>query len=89
MAETVVLTVGLAAYSLEVVTMYNSLESLTLRSTDYVNERGLLERNVTHTDDVTELELTTEVVFELDEFAHWRNSCLFEVALKSLAGMLF
>ena len=83
------LAVSLAAYSLEVVTMYNSLETLTLRSTDDVYERSIINRDVCHCDDVAELEFFTEIVFELNEFAHRRNSCLFEMALKSLAGMLF
>ena len=83
------LTVGLAADSLEVVTMYNSLETLTLRCTDDVNERCSLEIDVCYCDDIAKLELTLEVVLELDELLLRSGSSLVKMALQGRGGLLF
>ena len=83
------LTVGLAADSLEVVAMYNSLETLTLGSTNDVNERCSLEIDVGYCDDITKLNLSREVVLELDELLLRSCSSLVKVALEGRGGLLF
>ena len=83
------LTVGLAADSLEVVAMYDSLEALTLGSTDDVDERNLIVEDILNGNHVAELELSGEVRRELDEFLLGRSSCLFKMALQGRTGLLF
>ena len=89
MTETVVLTVGSTAYALEVVTMHNSLETLTLRSADDVNESNVLSENVGQGDGVAKLDLAVEVHRELYELVLRGGSCLLEVPHKRRAGLLF
>ena len=83
------LTVGLATDSLEVVTMYNSLESLTFGSTDDIHELDAFIDNVGERDGVTEFKLSREVHRELYELLFGSGSCLFEVPHKRRAGPLF
>ena len=89
MAKTVVLTVGLTAYTGESVALYDALEAFTLRSTDYVHERNVFCEDVRNCERVTEFELSCEVRLELDELALRSGSCLFEVPHKRRAGVLF
>ena len=89
MTETVVLTVSLSAYSLETVTFYNALETFTFRSTDYVNEINAILKDVLDCDYVAKLKFLCEVCLKFDKLALRCGSCLFEVARKSLAGVLF
>ena len=81
------LTVGLAADTGETITVDNALETLTLRSTDNVDILGV-SKDVSYCEGVAKLELTSEIRLEFDEFTHWCNSCLFEMPLKRLAGVL-
>jgi hypothetical protein len=87
-AETVVLTVGLATYTGESVTLHDALETLTFRSTDHINEFDILSEDVGHGDGVSELELSGEVCLEFHELLLGSSSSLFEMALQSLAGAL-
>ena len=89
MTKAVVLTVGLAADALEVVAMYNSLETLTLGSTDDVDERNLVVEDVLYGNHVAELELSAEVRREFDEFLLRSSSCLCKMALEGRTGLLF
>jgi hypothetical protein len=88
-AETVVLAVGLATDAGEVMTVYDTLETLTLGRTDDVDERNLVLEDVLDGDDVTEGEFTGEVRRELDELLLGSGTCLFEVPLERLAGVFF
>ena len=88
MTKTVVLTVGLSADAGETVTVYNALETLTFRSTDNVAESHTVE-DVSYREFVAKLEFSCEIALEFDELAHGSNSCLFEMPLKRLAGVLF
>ena len=83
------LTMGLAADALEVVTMYNSLESLTLGSTDNIHELYAFFDDVRDSEGVAEFELSFEVCLELDKLALRSGSCLFEVPHERRAGVLF
>ena len=83
------LAVGLSADTGESVTVNNALEAFTLRGTDHVNKGNCILEDVLHCDDIAELELSREIVLELCEFLLGSGSCLFEMALKSLAGVLF
>ena len=80
------LTVGLAAYSLEAMAFYNTLETFTLRYTYYIDPFGRTEY-VCDGECVTQLHFIAEVVCELYEFAFGCGSCLFKVAFESLAGV--
>ena len=89
MTETVVLTVGLAADTGEMVTVDDALETFTFRSTDYVHERDLVFEDVLNGDDITESKLPGEIRRKLDELLLGSGSCLFEVPLERLAGVFF
>ena len=82
------LTVGLAAYSGKAVTLHDSLESLSLRSTGDVNVSRVGE-HVGDSEHVTQFQLLSEVCLELDKLALRRGSCLFEMPHERSAGMLF
>ena len=83
------LTVSLAADAGETITVYNALETLTFRSADNVAVLHILGEDVLYCELVSELELSLEVVLELDELPHGSNSCLLEMPLKRRAGVLF
>ena len=89
MTETVVLAVGLSTDTLEVVTMYDALKTFTFRGTDDIYEGNFLSKDVLDGDDVSEFEFSREIVLEFDELFLRSGSCLFEMALKSLAGVFF
>ena len=82
------LTVGLATYTGESVTLHEALETLTFRSTDHINELDVFREDIGHGDGVSELELSGEVGLEFHEFLLGSSSSLFEMALQSLAGAL-
>ena len=82
------LTMGLATDTGETMTLYDALESLTLRSADHIDELDIRE-DVSDCERVAELELSGEIGREFDQFLLGRHACLFEVALQSLAGVLF
>ena len=86
MTETVVLAVGLSADTLEVVTLYNTLEAFTFRSTDDVNESALFEY-IAEGYGVAELEFSLEVRREFDELAFRSGSCLCKMPFERGAGM--
>ena len=89
MTKTVVLTVGLTADTLEVVTVHNALETLTFGSTDNIDECDILFEDVGNGDLVAQLEFALEIYLKLYELAHRSDPCLCKMALKSLAGVLF
>ena len=80
---------GLSADTGESVTVDNALETLTFRGTDDVNVLYGIIEDTFDGDDITEFELSREVVLELCEFLLGSGSCLFEMTLKGLAGVLF
>ena len=80
---------GLSADTGETITVNNALETLTFRSTDNVDELDTLVEDVLNSHDVAKLELGGEVVGDLYELFLGSGPCLFEMALKSLAGVLF
>lgn len=80
---------SLATYTGETVAVYNALETLTFRSTDNVNERCLIHRDVTYSDDVAELKLLSKVCREFDKLFLRGGSCLFEMPHQRRAGVLF
>jgi hypothetical protein len=86
-AETVVLAVGLATDAGEVVTMDDTLETFTFRSTDNIDELDIILDDVRDGDGVSELELSLEVGLEFDQLALGSSPCLFEVPLQGLAGV--
>ena len=89
MTQTVVLTVGLTADTLEVMTVHNTLETLTFGSTDNVHESDILCEDIGNRESVAKLELSREIRLEFDEFTHRSDPCLCKVALEGLAGVLF
>ena len=89
MAQTVVLTVGLSAYTGKAVAVHNALESLTLGCSDDVYISYVLGEDVGYGENVTELELSCEVSLELNELALGSGSCLLEVPHERSAGVLF
>ena len=89
MTQTVVLTVGLSAYTGKAVAVHNALETLTFGSTDYVHECNIFGEDVGNCERVAKLELSLEVRLEFDELAHRSNPCLCKVTLEGLAGVLF
>ena len=70
------LTVGLAAYACEAVTVHNALETLTFGSTDDVHERDILFEDVGDCESVAKFELSLEVRLKFDELAPGSGSCL-------------
>ena len=82
------LAVSLSADTGEMITVNNALETLSFRSSDYIDEGNIIE-NVLYGDDVAELKLLREVRREFDELSLRCGTCLFEVPLKRLAGVLF
>ena len=89
MTKTVVLTVGLTADTLEVVTVHNALETLTFGSTDNVYEGDILFYDVCQGDSVAKLEFALEVRLKFDDLAHRSDPCLCKMALEGLTGVLF
>ena len=89
MTQTVVLTVGLTAYTLKVVTVHNTLETLTFGSTDNIDECDILFEDVGNGDLVAQLEFALEICLKLYELAHRSDPCLCKMTLKGLAGVLF
>jgi hypothetical protein len=87
--ETVVLTVGLSAYTGEPVAMHDALEPFTFRSADNVHEVDALVDNILDLEDVTKLELLLEICRELDELALRSGTGLFEMPHQRRAGVLF
>ncbi len=83
------LTMGLTTYTLEVVTVYDALETLTLRGTDNINELHVLCDDISYCKGVAEFKLSCEVSLELNELLLRSGSCLFKMALKSRGGLLF
>ena len=83
------LAVCLSAYTGEMITVNNALETFTFRSTDYVNEINAILKDVLDCDYVAKLKFLCEVCLKFDKLALRCGSCLFEVARKSLAGVLF
>jgi hypothetical protein len=81
-----VLTVSGSADTGEVITVDNTLETLTFGSTDNINVLDIVH-DVTDGDGVSELELTLEVRRKLDELTLGGGPCLFEVPFKGLAGV--
>ena len=88
MTETVVLTVGLAAYAREAVTLHDALETFTFGSTDDVDELDIGE-DVSNAQDVAQFELSREVGREFDHLLLGSGSCLFEVPFQGSAGVFF
>ena len=88
MTQTVVLTMGLAAYTCESVTLYNALKTFTFGYSDNIYERNVL-KNVRKRNGVTELKLPFEVCGELHKLAFRGGSCLCKMALEGFAGVLF
>ena len=83
------LTVGLTAYSCEAVTLHDSLESLTLGGSDYIHEAYALGEDVGYGKNVAEFQLLSEVCGKFRKLALGVDTRLLEVALESLAGVLF
>ena len=79
---------GLAAHSLEVVTVHNALETLTFGSTDHIHERNILREHIGYSESVAKFEFLCEIRLELDKFTHRCDSCLGKMALKGFAGVL-
>jgi hypothetical protein len=87
--QTVVLAVGLSAYTGEAMAVHNTLETLTFGSTDDIHERHTFLEDVRYGESVAKLEFALEISRKLDKFAHGSDPCLCEVALEGLAGVLF
>jgi hypothetical protein len=85
LTQTVVLTVSALAYTTETVTLYNALETVTLRDTDNVNELNIVEE--INGDSVAELVLLV-ITLKFGEVLHWSNTCLLEVTHNWLRNML-
>ena len=83
------LAVGLSADTGETVTVNNALETPTFRGTDNVNVSDASFLNVSHGDDVTEFQIFPIVGREFGQLFLGSGSCLFEVPLERLAGVLF
>ena len=83
------LTMGLTADTLEVMTVHNALETLSFGNTDNVNEGDILSENVGYGEFVSELEFALEICLKLYELTHRGNSSLGKMALEGLAGVLF
>ena len=81
------LAMCLSSDSRKAVTLHDSLETFTFRSTDNVYIRCVREY-IGDSKGVTELKLLSEIRLEFDEFALRRGSCLFKMPLQRLAGML-
>ena len=81
------LTVGRSADTGEMMTVNNTLEATTFRSTDNINVLHVVSDNVGHGDGVSKLELTLEVCREFDKLALRGGPCLFEMAHKRRAGV--
>ena len=89
MTQTVVLAMGLAAYTCESVALDDALESLTLGCTDDINERDAFADNIGEGHGVAEIKFPCEIGLKLDQFALGSGSCLFEMPLKRRAGVFF
>ena len=76
------LTVGRSAYTGEMITVNNTLEATTFRSTDNINVLHVVSDNVGHGDGVSKLELTLEVCREFDKLALRGGPCLFEMPIR-------
>ena len=87
MTEPVVLAVCLAADPCKAVTLHDSLETFSFRSTDNVHI-GSVRENICNCEHVAQFKLLSEVCLELDKLALRRGSCLFEMPHKRSAGML-
>ena len=68
-------------------TVNNTLEATTFRSTDNINVLDILCYDVCDGDGVSKLELTLEVCRKFDKLALRGGSCLFEMAHKRRAGV--
>ena len=82
------LAVCLAAHSRKAVTLHDSLETFTFRSTGDINVCSVGE-DICNGEDITQFKLLSEVCLELDKLALRRGSCLFEMPHERSAGMLF
>ena len=80
---------GLAAYTLKVMTVHNALETLTFGSTDNINESHILGEDVGNGEFVAQLEFALEICLKLYELAHRSDPRLCKMALKGLTGVLF
>ena len=83
------LTMGLTAHTGKAVAVHNALETLTFGSTDNIHECNALGEDVGNRKRVAQFEIPREIRLEFDEFALGSGSCLCEMALESLAGVLF
>ena len=80
---------GLSAYTGEVMTFHNTLETLTFGCADDIYETDLFSEDIGDREGVAKLEFSREVRLKFDELAPGSGPCLCEVALESLAGVLF
>jgi hypothetical protein len=71
----------------ESVALDDALESLTLGGTDDIDELDVSE-DIFDRQGVAQAQFLSEILRELDEFAHRSGTCLLEMALKRRAGML-
>ena len=81
------LSVGRPADAGEVITVHDALETFTFRSTDDVHELDVFSDDVSEREGVAQFQLSREVRRKFDELALGSGSCLFKMALKSLAGV--
>ena len=88
MTKSVILAVGLTTYALESVAFHNALETFTLGSSGDVHPLDTFGK-VCEGDHLAELQLHGEIILEFHELALRRGFCLFEMALKGLAGVFF
>ena len=80
---------SLATDAGESIAVYYALESLSFGCTDDVHEGNILCEDVVYGEDITYFQILSEVCGEFRDLALRGGSCLFEVALESLAGVLF
>ena len=81
------LTVGRTADTGEVITVNNTLEATTFRSTDNINVLNIIFNDVSDGDGVSKLEITLEISLKLNELALRGGPCLLEMAHKRRAGV--
>ena len=88
MTKTVVLTVGLAAYTCESVTLNYALKTFTFGYTDNIYKSYIL-KNVCKRKSVTEFYFPFEICRKLYKFTFRGGSCLCKMPFKRGAGVLF
>ncbi len=86
LTQTVVLTVSALAYTTEAMTLYNALETMTLRDADNIYELNIREQIYSNL--LSEFVLLV-VTLKLGKVLHWSDTSLLEVTHNRLRNVLF